>query len=109
MNPTGLVTVPFDGRDYALRLTWAGLAQLQDLHPDMVGAMLSGRDAVPSMRFALDAVRIALVKGGTDATAAADIADEMLTADPGLIARLLTAAFPSAEVASSGNGEAPQT
>ena len=109
MNPTGLVTVPFEGRDYALRLTWAGMAQLQDLHPDTVGAMLAGRDVVPSMRFALDAVRIALVKGGTDATAAADIADEMLTADPGLIARLLTAAFPPAKDTPSGNEEAPQT
>lgn len=109
MNPTGLLTVPFGGRDYALRLTWAGMAQLQDLHPDTVGAMLTGRDVVPSMRFALDAVRIALIKGGTDATAAADIADEMMTADPGLIGRLLGAAFPSDKGAPSGNGEAPQT
>lgn len=109
MNPTGLLTVPFGGRDHALRLTWAGMAQLQDQHPEIVGSMLSGRDVVPSMRFALDAVRIALVKGGTDAGLAGDLADEMLTADPGLIAKLLSAAFPSGEAAPPGNGEAPQT
>lgn len=109
MNPTGLLTVPFWGRDHDLRLTWAGMAKLQALHPDMVGAMLSGREVVPSMQFALDAVRIALVKGGTDAAAADDLADEMMTADPGLIGRLLAAAFPADKGTPSGNGEAPQT
>ena len=95
-NPTGQLTVAHDGRDYALRLTWAGMADLQDLHPDMMSALLSGREMVPSLRFALDAVSAAIRKGeGLPRPEADEIADGMLTADPTVMTRLLAAAFPA--------------
>ena len=94
-NPSGKLTVAHGGRDYALRLTWAGMADLQDRHPEAIGAMLSGRDVVPSLRFALDAVSAAIQKGeGLGRPEADEIADEMLTADPTVMTRLLAAAFP---------------
>lgn len=104
-NPTGKLTVTHGGQDYALRLTWAGMADLQDRHPEVVGAMISGREVVPSMRFALDAVSAAIQKGQGMAAAEADaLADEILTDDPTVVSRLLTAAFPAGDAA--GNAKA---
>lgn len=97
---TGTVRETFDGTEYSLRLTMRGLAKLQAKHGANVAGLLDGTAGnPPNMEPLLDMVSEALQKGhGLEQAEADDVADELLTADLGLVERLIQAAFPDAEV-----------
>ena len=101
---TGALHHSFGGKEYTLRLSFGVLAKMQAKHGnDLKGLMTGEVGGVPPFDVMLDTVSGALVKGGTSEVAAADLADDMLTADPELFTRLLSAAFPDAV----GNVAAP--
>lgn len=105
---TGALHHDFGGKSYTLRLTFGVLAKLQGRHGDDLRGLLTGAVvSAPPFAVMLDAVSEALVKGGSPRDIAADLADDMLTADPDLFTRLLSAAFPA--MVKGGNGEAPAT
>ncbi|RDW14433.1 hypothetical protein [Paracoccus thiocyanatus] len=94
---TGALHHEFGGKCYELRMTFGVLAKLQARHGSDLKGLLSGSvEKIPAFDVMLDGVAGALVKGGVPEEAAADLADDMLTADPELFARLLSAAFPDA-------------
>lgn len=100
-DPTGTIHETFDGSARALRLTMAGLARVQQDHGSAVAALLNGVEVSPSLSMCLMLVSVALQKGERMSAAEADeLADEMFTADPAILERLLTAAFPETK---SGN------
>lgn len=100
---TGAVHHSFDGKDYTLRLTFAVLGKLQAKHGDDLKGLLSGKaSAAPPFAVMVDAIAGALVKGGVPTGEADELADDMLTADPELFPRVMSAAFPDAV----GNGKA---
>ncbi len=100
---TGTVHHQYGGKEYTLRLTFGVLAKLQAKHGDDLNGMLTGgRSKAPSFGIMLDAVSGALAKGGTTGDLEV-LADDMLSADPDLFARLMAAAFPDAV----GNDKAP--
>src|SRR5690606_10942214 len=99
---TGALHHEFNGRGYTLRLTLGGIAKLQAKHGNDVGGLFAegGIEGVPPFGIMIDVVAAALEKGERlPGDEAADLADDMLTADPRLVERLIAAAFPSA----SGN------
>jgi hypothetical protein len=100
---TGALHVQHDGAQYTLRLTFAGIAELQGRFDNTLGGLLDGTAGnAPNFAVFLAIVEVALLKGtpGLDRGRAAALADEMLTKDHELAARVLTAAFP----AMAGNG-----
>lgn len=101
---TGALHHAFGGKAFALRLTWGVLADLQGRHGDDFLARLDvGEGKLPPFGLMIDIVAASLVKGEKLPDAEArDIADDMLTADPELVSRLLQSAFPDA----GGNGGA---
>lgn len=106
---TGALHHEFGGRTYCLRLTMAGLGRVQDRHGNDLGGLLSDdASAVPPFSVLVLLVAVALEKGERiGADDAADLADEMMTADPGLSGRLLHAAFPGMFKGGPGNAKAP--
>ena len=98
-DPTGVVEVEHGGETYSLRLTMRGIARLQAKHGRNLSGMLDGSAGdVPDMAAALDVVSEALQKGqGLPAKEADDIADELATADPMIVGRVLDGAFPDAD------------
>lgn len=98
-DPTGTVEVEFGGETYCLRLTMRGIARLQAKHGRNLAGMLDGSaGAIPDMEAVLDLVSEALQKGQDMKPAEADdLADEMATADPLLVGRIIAAAFPDPE------------
>lgn len=106
---TGALHHEFGDRTYCLRLTMAGLGRLQDKHGNDMGGLLSdSAAAIPSFSVLVDLAAVALEKGERMAAdEAADLADDMLTADPGLSGRLMHAAFPEMFRGAAGNAEAP--
>jgi hypothetical protein len=95
---TGTVHADHGGKRYALRLTMRGLAELQaEFGQDLGGITTHGEGAFPNMAPILRLVELSLRKGQPDMSpeTAADLADEMLTADIAIVQRILTAAFPS--------------
>lgn len=103
---TGALHHDFGGRGYSLRLTLGGIAKLQGKHGNDLGGLLTGTaEGTPSFAIMIDMVAAALEKGERlPADEAADLADDMLTADKRLVERLMKAAFPE----TAGNDEAPK-
>lgn len=103
---TGALHHPFGGRNYALRLTFAGIATLQGRHGNDLGGLLTGTvEGIPPFAIMLDMVSVALQKGeGMPADAADNLADDMLTADKSLVDQIVRAAFPE----TAGNEAAPK-
>lgn len=104
---TGTVHHQFAGREYELRLTLGGVSKLQAKHGLDVGGMLSADGAndhkIPDFGIMIDIVAIALEKGGSCADVDQwDLADDMLTGDKSLAARILQAAFPEARAGGGG-------
>lgn len=94
---TGTLHHSYGGKEFILRLTWGVLAKLQAKHGENFLDRLNAIDGkLPPFGLMLDIVSESLVKGGSDAESAPELADDMLTADPGLIGRLMAAAFPDA-------------
>lgn len=103
---TGALHHQFGGKEYTLRLTLGGIGKLQGKHGNDLGGLLSGKVSdVPPFGIMIDMIAVALEKGSKlPASEAADLADDMMTADKGVFERLMKAAFPDA----SGNAEAPK-
>ena len=104
---TGALHHDFDGKSYRLRLTWGVLADLQGKHgDDFLTRLDAGAGKLPPFGLMIDIVAKALARGeGLDDDNVRDLADDMLTADPELVSRLMQAAFPDAV----GNGGAATT
>lgn len=104
---TGAVHYEFGGKHYVLRLTLGGIGKLQGKHGNDLGGLLSGKvEGIPPFAIMVDMVAASLEKGQRmDPEMAADLADDMLTADQTLIERVLKAAFPDAK---PGNANAPK-
>lgn len=116
---TGTVRVTHEGAEYTLRLTMGGLATLQAEFGRDLGGLLNqkkveaieegGEDEIPDFKTLLRIVEVALAKGmpALEPARVTDIADNLLTADQGILGRLLESAFPDA-AASSGNVKRPK-
>ncbi|RNF35389.1 hypothetical protein [Paracoccus methylarcula] len=100
---TGALHITHDGRELTLRLSMAGLGRLQNQHGPSIGGLLDenrGEDQLLNFGILVDAVSIALQKGmRMDSEEADDLADDLVSADQGIVARLLEAAFPEPQVA----------
>jgi len=102
---TGALHHKFGKQVYTLRLTYGVLGKLQGLHGRDLKGLLTDPGAIPPFDVVLDVVALSLEKGhGLPPEKAADLADEMLSADPGLVARVMATAFPDA----SGKAAAAQ-
>lgn len=103
-DPTGAVEVEHGGKAYCLRLTMRGIARLQAKHGRNLAGLLDGTAGTfPDMGAVLDIVSEALQKGSAiEADEADDLADELATADPMIVGRIVTAAFPEQ---TEGNGK----
>ncbi|WP_277022259.1 hypothetical protein [Paracoccus hibiscisoli] len=105
---TGTLRHEHDGKSYALRLTLGGIGKLQGKHGDDLAGLLTGKfdgpGQIPPFSVMVDIVAVSLEKCGMAADEAADLADDMLTADQGIVARIMQAAFPQAK---PGNAPAP--
>lgn len=103
---TGALAHEFGGRSYSLRLTLGGIAKLQGKHGNDLGGMLTGKvEGIPPFGIMIDMVAAALEKGERmPPDEAADLADDMLTADKALVEALMKAAFPE----QAGNAKAPK-
>jgi len=103
---TGALTHDFGGHSYSLRLTLGGIAKLQGKYGNDLGGLLTGKaEGTPPFAIMIDMVAAALEKGERlPADQAADLADDMLTADKGLVEALMKAAFPE----QLGNAKAPK-
>lgn len=101
----GELNVTCAGADYCLRLTMRGIAQLQDEYGQGLEPLLGMKDGVmPHFGICLRLVEIALKKHHPDA--GPELADEILTADVGVVGRLIAAAFPDPEGNAGGKPEA---
>jgi hypothetical protein len=97
-NPTGVVLESFGGKDYRLKLTMRGIAELQKKYGKSIGGLLDGTAGdIPDFNPLIDLVSLALQRGEKMKPEDADeIADNMLTADKEIIGRIIAAAFPEA-------------
>lgn len=104
---TGALHITHDGRELTLRLSMAGLGRLQDRHGPSIGGLLDEdrtEDQLLNFGILIDAVSIALQKGmRMDADEADDLADDLVSADQEIVARLLEAAFPAPLAARKGS------
>ncbi|KEP68435.1 hypothetical protein DL1_11950 [Thioclava dalianensis] len=107
---TGTVHRSFGGKDLRLRLTWAGLATLQEKYGNDIGGLLNDdMEGVPPFRLMIDVVSLSLQKGeGMEPEVADDLADDLITEDNGLVPALLAAAFPDVKEPQKGNRKAPR-
>ena len=105
---TGALTHEHGGRSYRLRLTLGGIAELQGKHGNDLCGLLSGglkKGVVPPFSVMIDLLAVSLRKGeGMARDEAYDLADDMLTSDQSVFARVMLAAFPELE----GNAKAPK-
>lgn len=101
---TGALHHSFGGKNFALRLTWGVLADLQGAHgDDFLFRLEPVEGKLPPFALMIDIVSRSLMRGeGFPESEARDLADDMLTADPELVSRLMESAFPN----SAGNGKA---
>src|SRR5699024_9386171 len=108
-DPTGTIREECGGKTYELRLTMRSLATLQSQHGNNVAGLLDGTaGSVPNFAALLDLVSLALQNGSKISAEDADeIADTMVTRDTDVVARVIQAAFPDAEV-DSGNAKGPK-
>lgn len=107
-DATGTIRETFGGETYELRLTMRGIAALQaEFGKNIAGLLDDTAEGFPDFAPLLALVSTALQKGsGMTKEAADDLSDEMLTADPQLVGRVIHAAFPEQAV---GNGKKPRT
>ena len=103
---TGALHHEYGGRSYTLRLSLGGIAKLQGKYGnDLCGLLTGEAEGVPPFAVMIDMVAASLEKGeGMPADEAIEVADDLLTADQGLVQRVLNAAFPAA----AGNAKAPK-
>ena len=103
-DPTGTIEVEHGDATYTLRLTMRGIARMQVKHGRNIAGMLDGTaGSFPDMNAVLDIVSESLQRGhGLNAKQADDLADELATADPAIVGRIMSAAFPDIE----GNAKA---
>lgn len=101
----GELTVHNAGKDYCLRLTMRSIAQLQDEYGQGLMPLLGMKDGeLPHFGICLRLVELALKKHHPDA--GPELADDILTADIGVVGRLIAAAFPDMEGNTGGKPEA---
>ena len=101
----GEITASLGDRDYVLRLTMRSLAALQDeFGQELKPIMGLAEGELPSFKACLRLVELALQKHHPDA--GPDVADDILTAEMDIIARLIEAAFPDAGAKSEGKQKA---
>lgn len=95
---TGEMIETFGGREYTLRLTMRGIAALQAKHGKNIGGLLDGTAGdIPDFGPLLDLVSLALQKGHAMTPEEADaLADDLLTADPQIVGRIVSSTFPDA-------------
>lgn len=99
---TGEITVRHEGRDYRLRMSMRVLATLQQEFGERSLEDLFRSGGTPNFAACLRLVELSLHKDHR--AEAGDLADDLMTADPGIVGRLVEAAFPDATGA--GDGEA---
>lgn len=101
---TGTLHHEYGGKTYTLRLTWGVLGALQAKHgDDFLERLDVPNGKLPPFNLLIDVAAMALAKGEKMAEdEARDLADDIITSDPEVIGRLMTAAFPDAV----GNGAA---
>jgi hypothetical protein len=100
----GEVDVEHGGKTYTLRLTMRGVAALQDEFGQNLDPILSLKSGqLPHFGVCLRVVELALQKHHPDATK--DLADDILSDDMGVFARVIAAAFPQPDAAASGGAE----
>lgn len=104
---TGEIEVGHDGKLYRLRLTFGVLARLQERYGhESMARMFGAEDGVPNFGACIALVELALQRHHPEADA--QLADDMVTADPDIIRRLQEAAFPDPE-AQPGKSQAAGT
>ncbi|SEN90721.1 hypothetical protein SAMN04489859_102174 [Paracoccus alcaliphilus] len=103
---TGALHHDFGGKTYTLRLTLGGISKLQGKYGNDLGGLLDGGiEGVPPFGMMIDIIAAALEKGERiSADDAADLADDMLTADRSIMEKVMKAAFPD----QVGNAQAPK-
>lgn len=106
---TGTLHRDFGGKTYGLRLTMRDIAKLQDRHGLDLGGVLTGKSLdVIHFGLPLDVVALALMRGSKlSADDAAEISDELMTADQTIFAQLMEAVFPSAGKAADAGAGGP--
>lgn len=105
----GVIKFEFDGKDYPAEMNMGVMADLEDEFGDVFQQVIIGRKP-PTLKMILRAVELSLVE------AAPDIGDEQSrlvsrkSASAELFVKLITAAFPDAEVqgTKSGNAKRPK-
>ena len=113
---TGTIHEVYDGKSYDLRLTMRGIATLQSEYGNNVTGLFDGSagdspdsPSLPDFNALLSLVSISLQKGnGMDAGAADELADDLLTKDPEIVSRIISAAFPDQKEQKSGNVKKPR-
>lgn len=101
---TGTLHHDFGGKSITLRLTWTVLAELQARHgKDFIQRLEIQEGEMPDFGMIVDIVTRALMRGeNMPESDAALLADDMLTADPSMLGRLMKSAFPEAQAAGNG-------
>ena len=105
---TGALHIDHAGKSYSLFLSFRSIAKLQSKHGKSIGGLLNGEAEKEGIdaNVALDVVAAALVKGEKmDASAAEDLADDILHGRIMLVGELLRAAFGSDEADAGGKGQ----
>jgi hypothetical protein len=103
-HPTGEVDVQHNGKTYTLHLTMRGVAQLQKEFGQNLGPILEVKPGeMPDFDVLLRVIEIALHKRHRDEEG--DLADEILSADMGVFARVIAAAFPQPDAAAPSEAE----
>ena len=107
---TGTIHEVYDGKSYDLRLTMRGIATLQSEYGNNVAGLLDGSAGdLPDFNALLSLVSISLQKGnGMEPVAADELADDLLTKDPEIVSRIISAAFPDQKEQKSGNVKKPR-
>jgi len=107
---TGTIHEVYDGKSYDLRLTMRGIATLQSEYGANVAGLLDGSAGdLPDFNALLSLVSIAIQKGSDMEPVAADeLADDLLTKDPEIVSRIISAAFPDQKEQKSGNVKKPR-
>tara|TARA_R110000851_G_scaffold110994_2_gene233925 strand:- start:4323 stop:4655 length:333 start_codon:yes stop_codon:yes gene_type:complete len=95
-EPTGTIHESFGGKDYALQLTFRGIATLQEKYGNNIAGLLDNTAGdIPAFAPLLDLVSLALQKGSKlSAEDADEVSESMLTADTEIVGRIIGASFP---------------
>lgn len=103
---TGEISARLGDAEYTLLLSMRGVSKLQaEFGDDFLQQLQSANDKLPPMDLCLRVVEIALDRHHKGADIAG-IADDLLTADLGLVRRIFEATFPSDEAPEGEDTEA---